>query len=864
MRRLIFFLKLFYWFSFRQIARHRFRAVAVLVGIALGAAVFTSVRIAVRASLDAFSRSLDLVAGEADVTVSRPGGRIPETVIPLLLKHSAVGAVSPFSSVYVREDQPGASSFLLVGIDPVMDREFRSWQVSEEDGNTTGGWTDLIVEPFTVFVGLPLAEKNGWAVGDRIPLVHARQTAWFRILGILDTHGLALADGGSIAITDIASFQEFSGTIGRLDRIDVRLNARDRENPVDRLQDALPPGIRAAPASAARESGRGMIQAYQLNLSVLSFASLFVGMFLVYSLVALNAASRRKEIAVLRSLGASDKSVFFLFLAEGGLYGLAGWLLAIPLGGILIPYLITGVGETISNLFVRVVVRGADLSLWEIGFSLVVTALVSLLAALQPAREAMNVSPREAMESLPDEQVARTRHGRLAAGGLVSILMVAPLSGLPGVSGVPIPGYLAMLLLFVGFSLLAPWGIRLLGGRLSFLLRRWGGMPAFLAGRYVRDTGARTAISVGALITAVALYAALVIMIHSFRGTVELWVDQTISGDLFLTTRMAEANQIWEPFPVSDMTALSTLAEESDTDLLASRRFALNYGNLPIQLDFLDLEIFNRHSRFVWLEGDPDRVMPMLSAGAGVIVSEVFANRTGLGAGAVFEAEVDGVRLELPILGIVRDYRTRAGVVFGSLQGLGTHFNGLPWGGVRFFFRSAPPDREAAVSGLRDRIVERFGNRFDMMSGRALREAVLRIFDETFAVTGVLLLIALTVAALGITTTMTVLVLERTRQLNTILAVGGSPGQVRRMIFWETALMIIAGEIAGLLCGFALSYLLVFVINRQSFGWTFLYSVDWGALMFSLPLILLTALGAALPAVRVAFRESPAMLLRER
>ncbi len=130
--------------------------------------------------------------------------------------------------------------------------------------------------------------------------------------------------------------------------------------------------------------------------------------------------------------------------------------------------------------------------------------------------------------------------------------------------------------------------------------------------------------------------------------------------------------------------------------------------------------------------------------------------------------------------------------------------------------------------------------------------------------TGVLLVIALAVAALGITTTMTVLVLERIRQLNTILAVGGSPGQVRRMILWETVLIVAAGEAAGLVSGAILSYLLVFVINRQSFGWSFLYSVDWGALALSLPLILLTALAAALPAVGVAFRESPAMLLRER
>ncbi len=137
-----------------------------------------------------------------------------------------------------------------------------------------------------------------------------------------------------------------------------------------------------------------------------------------------------------------------------------------------------------------------------------------------------------------------------------------------------------------------------------------------------------------------------------------------------------------------------------------------------------------------------------------------------------------------------------------------------------------------------------------MIAGRDLRRNILRVFDETFSITTVLLLIALVVAALGIATTLTVLVLERSRQLNTIYAVGGSRRQIRRMIVWEASLMVAAGELGGLLCGAVLSLLLVFVVNRQSFGWTFIYQVDWASLLLSLPLIFITAMLAALPAVR--------------
>ena len=110
---------------------------------------------------------------------------------------------------------------------------------------------------------------------------------------------------------------------------------------------------------------------------------------------------------------------------------------------------------------------------------------------------------------------------------------------------------------------------------------------------------------------------------------------------------------------------------------------------------------------------------------------------------------------------------------------------------------------------------------------------------------------------------MTVLVLERLGQLNTLAAVGASHGQIRAMVFWEAVLMVAAGEVIGLVSGFLLSSLLIFVVNKQSFGWTFLYRMDMGAFAVSLPLILATALAAALPAARLVLRASPAQALKE-
>jgi len=858
----MFFLRLFRWFSLRNLRTHWGRALVVLLGIALGAAVFTSVRLAVHASLSSFVRSMDFFAGAAQKVLVRPGGHLPEGVLPVLLGHPAVKEFSPLLTTYVRRSGVPGDSFLMIGIDPLLDQSFRKWRIRGDREKATEHWLDLIRDPYTVIFTEPLALELQTVSGARLKLEHTRNSAEFRVAGILMPEGLALVEGGRVALTDIATFQEFTGLYGLLDRIDLTFKSKATPQDIDDLARRLPPELELRSPSAARDSGTAMIRAYQLNLSVLSFASLFVGMFLVDSLVALNVAARRRELAILRSLGASQRTLFMLFLCEGMLFGVCGWLLAIPLSSLLVKHLLHGVSQTISTLFVRVQVEGLVLSPLEIAISLGVTLLTSAGAALQPAREAMAVPPKEAME-ISQAGVGRRRSVRhLALWALGCILAGIPLSLLPGVAGIPLPGYVAILLLFIGFALLSPWMLERLGQRLAPLLRRFAGLPAYLAGRYLRDCGARTAISVGALITAVALFTALVVMIHSFRHTVELWVRQTVSGDLFVTTKMGQVNRFRFPIPETIVAELKRM--DAGVDYVPSRRYQMNYGDFPYEFEAMGMETFLKHGGFVWLQGDPQQTRPLLVQGEGVLISEVFATRTGLGLGDLFRTQIEGSRIELPVVGIIRDYRTDGGVVFYSWTHFKERFHDPQWSGVRFFFRDRTPEVESRVSALRNAIIQRWGDTLDMVSGKDLRESVLRIFDETFAITTVLLLIALAVAVLGITTTLTVMVLERTRQLNTLYAVGGSLRQIRAMIFWEASFLVVAGELAGLACGFILSYMLVYVINRQSFGWTFLYVVDWGALAFSLPLIILTALAAAVPAVRMVFRTPPAALLRER
>lgn len=852
-------LRLFHWFTLRHLRSNWARTGAVLLGIALGAAVFTSVRLAVHATLDSFTRSMDLIAGDSDLTLVRTGGRVPDRLVAALMTHPAVRTASPVLSAYVRPADR-ETPFLLIGIDPILDRDLRTWTVQSPGQGTAVDWAAMIARPGTVIIGGRLADAFDWHAGQTIELVHSNRTATFNVLATLEPDGLALVEGGRIALCDIATFQEFTGLFGLADRIDLKLKAGAAADTEAMLASLLPAGVSIRSPSARSESGRGMIRAYQLSLTFLSFISLFVGMFLVYSLVALNAAARRRELAVMRATGASARTLFGLFLGEGAFIGLVGWLLALPLSSVLVRYLLAGVSRTVSMLFVRVQVDGLALSPWEILLSFGVTMTVAVLAALQPAREAMGVPPREALDIDPAGTLRPQLIRNMALGGIGLLTLVYPVARLPSPPSVSLPGYLAAFLLFVGFALLAPLLLRQFGRLSAPLLLRLGGQPAFLAAGYLKESGVQTAISVGALITAVALFTALVVMIHSFRSTVALWVQQSIAGDIYVRPKLAELNRFRDALPPRVVAAVRALP--MPVALVPMHRLELDVSGHRHIFEAMDYAAYARHSRFVWMGGDTRQIEADLIAGKGVAVSEVFANSTGLKSGDRYRVQIGGQLVDEPILGVFRDYRTRGGAVYYSLARYQQRFGDESWSAVQVNFTGRGADLAAAVDRVRSALTDCCGETIEMIEGPGLRRAILRIFDETFAITTVLLLIALVVAALGIATTLAVLVLQRRVQINTLRAVGGSAAQLRRMIVWEASLIVLAGQAAGLACGFILSTLLIFVVNRQSFGWTFIFRVDWSSLLTALPLIFIAALLATLPAVRLAMSTSPAMLLR--
>jgi putative ABC transport system permease protein len=801
---------------------------------------------------------MDRLAGKAEYAVRSDGTGVPDSLFAEISAHPAVSRTAPVLSAYVRFKDRTHDPFLLLGIDPLSEMGLRETQWLKEGRDKE--WDvllKLLSDPFTLIASKRLALPYNLQVNDEIEVFHGHNIDTFRIIGLLEDRGTALAEGGKIAVCDLATAQEFLRRPGIISRIDLILKPRAGPAELASVQQILPRGCELVRPSETKETSLAMVRAYRMNLSVLSFVSLFVGMFLVFSVVSINAAKRRHETAILLSLGSEHKKVFLMFLGEGAFFGLAGWAVGFPLGIFLARRLVHIVSATITNLFVRVDVEKMILSSEEIAASFLMTVAVSVIAAYVPARETARIAPREAMSPETFERSRRIRAPRLAVTGLALIGLSLPTSMLPPVHETPAGGYAAIFMIFVGFTMLAPGVLLLLGRHAPAIMRNVFGEPGRLAASYLGSAVSRTAIAVGALITAIALFIGVSIMVTSFRNTVRTWVEQNIVGDLFMRPDASEINQhqVWMAPEVLQYLETHPLVQGS---YLYRRARIVDQGG-QFLLEAGRMETLWRHGRFLLMEGDENRVMEKLIRGEGVIVSEVYATQRGLKRGDDMTLTFDGIRHTWEVLARYRDYRTGGGVVYIDLAKFHKIYKDQRIGGVNLFLKPGA-DSHSVQSDLW-RI---FGRRYtlDIEIGRDLRQNVLTVFDETFFITYVLMFIALLVAALGVATTLSLLIRERRRQLGMIMAVGGSPGQVRLMVILEALLMGGAGHLVGLGCGLVLSYLLIFVVNKQSFGWTFVYEVPPWTGLISFILILLAAMLAAIPPANAASRMNLAELLK--
>ncbi|MEK7237175.1 MAG: FtsX-like permease family protein, partial [Nitrospirota bacterium] len=410
---------------------------------------------------------------------------------------------------------------------------------------------------------------------------------------------------------------------------------------------------------------------FQLNLTVLSWVGLLVGMFLIYNTMAFAVAQRRREIGIYRALGMTERRVAGLFLVEAGLLGLLGGLLG-GLGGVwLARSLVSLVSRTISDLYAPVASGGLILSMDMLTFvavakGVLLGTVVSMVGALGPSVEASRTVTVRALAPGDYESTHQLRAG-LFGWISVALLVLAGLCSLVGpVGGLPLFGYLATVCLLGALSCLAPLCVKALGMKRprqeSKTMVLGGSLRLIAADQAARHPG-RNAVTVSALMVGLSIMIGVVVMVRSFRDTVEFWVDETVMADLIVAPQSwlqgKQAGQASRALPGSWRSTLSAIDGIAAVDTY--RDVYVDVTGQPVALVSRDLRLHAQRSRYLMVRGDSSAALRRAAENGGALLSEVLATRLGLREGDKVSITTPAGPTAVPVEGIFYDYATDGG-----------------------------------------------------------------------------------------------------------------------------------------------------------------------------------------------------------
>jgi putative ABC transport system permease protein len=834
--------------GWRYLWRHPWQAVLMLVGIALGVAMVVSIDLANSAASRAFDLSTEAIAGRATHQIVGGSTGLDESLYTRLRVQGGVTDAAPVVTDYFTSPQLGGRPMQLLGVDPFAEAPFRSYLSAGAAYGPETGNNQLITfftRPGALIMSEGLAGEYGLRVGDAIRLhINGQQKSGVLVALLRPTDRLSARALDGLVLADISTAQELAGQVGRLDHIDLILPA-DNGAAEQRIAALLPPGVQIVTVGARSGAVAQMTAAFRLNLTALSLLALVVGMFLIYNTMTFSVVQRRALFGALRCLGVTQGEVGRLVLVEAVGAGALGSALGLGLGVLLGQGAVRLVTQTINDLYFVVTVRGLAVSGSSLAKGAAVGMLATVAAAALPAREAALVPPQLALRRSDIEE----RAGRLvpvsaAAGGLLLLAGVGLLAIPTRSLIVSFGGLFAVVL---GFALTAPLVTRLLLRAATPATSRVFGVLGRMAPRSVVGALSRTAVAVAALMVAISVVIGVGLMVGSFRTTVIDWLGQTLYSDVYIAVPEVTGTHPTAPLDPAVIKIAAGWPGVRSYELQRSVTVASPAGQVAVS--GVSTAASAAHRTFISTDTGGQSVEAALAGGA-VLASEPLANRLNLPRhGAAITLDTDRGPHTFPVAGIYRDYSSSQGVAIMTLEVYRHYWNDNALSAMSLTLQpGVNPDTVAHNLGARLAQVQEVS----VQSNRSLRNDVLRVFDQAFAITNALQLLAALVAFVGVLSALLSLQLERAHELGVLRAIGLTVRQLSSVVFIETGLI---GAVAGLLSmptGLALALILTFVINRRSFGWTLQFQLNGALFAQALALSVVAALLAGIyPALRL-------------
>ncbi len=835
--------------SWPYLRRHLLRWILTLAGIILGVGVFVAMHTANRSIFAAFDKTVDQIAGSTQLQVSSGEFGFEESVLERVQAVPEVGVAVPVIEATVETRIPGQGSILILGIDMTGDRSLRDYELKDADDAIIDDPLVFLAQPDSLMITREFGERNKFGVNTKIPLLTIDGEKQFTVRGIMSSAGMTRAFGGNLAVMDIYAAQQVLGRGRHFDRIDIR--AKDGIS-IDQCQAAvnaaLGPGFDVEPPSARGRHFEALLQSYSTAMTISSLFALIVGMFIIYNSFAIAVTHRRSEIGILRALGATRSQVQRLFLAESIVAGLLGSILGALLGigaALAIAQYMSVILETAAGIPQRVTELHVDPALVLAG--IVIGLGTSIFAAWIPARNAAQVDPVKALQKgkyqvLSAGENRRRRQMALAAFLASTACLFFSYSRFAFYSGY---------VLMIGAGLLlAPALTLLLSKGLRPILKRLLPAEGTLAADSLVQAPRRTSATVSALMLSLAMVVGFGGFAHSFYTSVDEWMTNALNPD-FLIAPSENLAERGLTFPETTLAVLESVDGVGQVQLVRDAR--VTYHGIPTMVIAIETAKIAKTVQRIPVAGDLVEMNRLTAEGKGLFVSESFSVNLNTRLGDIVDLPTPSGLLKLPIVGIVRDYSDMRGSLFLDRAVYRKWWSDDTVNIARVYMKKGQDPNV-----VRQRLIDALAgkHRLLVLTNREVRDWIMKILDQWFAMTYNQIIVAILVAVLGIVNTLTVSITDRRRELGVMQAVGGLRNQIRRTIWLEALSIGVIGLVLGTGLGAINLYYSLGMVKRDLGGIALDYIFPVSFVGFMIPTILIAAFVAAIGPGESAVRGS--------
>jgi putative ABC transport system permease protein len=851
-------------FDFR-LARRFLRGGIVRVGLTVGAlacgvALVCAIDLGNAAVLRAFTEVLDTMAGRAALSVGvGERGTFPEELAATIAATPGVARAVPVVSGKAFVADESGTLLTVHGVDLGNDDDVRVYTARDADGSPIDDPLLFLSQPDSVALTREFAARRGLAIDDPIALVTPVGTRRFVVRALLEPEGVARVFGGNLVVMDLYAAQLLFTGRGLVNRVDVVLApgaelARVRVA----IDAALPAGLMVdSPEQRKADLGR-MVRSLQAMLAAVSLIGLLTAFLIAFNRLSTLFEGRAWAIGVLRTVGLRPRAVWRELVKESLMLGAAGVLVGLPLG-IALGRLILPAIATTTALNFKLVTPPASLGVRT--SSCVVAAVLGLatafLAATLPAVRAARIPVAETLRGRGREQRALLPR---AAWPLRIALALATVGAivLQSVTGSAAFGLAASgLVVLVAATAARPLldGLQRPLARLGAL---GGPVPRFAAAMIV-DNPRRAALTVGMIAVGVAAVVWLETVAASFERTVVGGLGVALHGDLAVGSSHLTEGFIEEA--VDDGLIGELRALPGTGEVAACRIVDWRYQDGDVALTVWDPSYFRTGAFGAYeLIGEhaPDAIAAVAS-GAALLMSSNFAFNFGVRVGETIVLESPRGPVPLRVAAMINDFASPSGTLHLSREVYVRFWQDRRI--TRAYVNLAPG---ASRDLLRAEIGRRLSRKYELRildPGELLEHFATQV-RRAFAGLDVLRWLVLVLVLLGMSDTLGAGIVERTREIGAVRAVGVRPRHVGRIIVLEAVALAVLGLALAVPTGIGLAYLWVDATMPRLLGWMLDLHVPWKSAAGIVGLVVASCLvAAAVPARRVAALR-PAVALR--